>query len=99
MTRHRQQNGYIYKRGGWWVLRYREDVYEADKLVRKQMAKQLAPVAPEHLRLKRAPPEIERQAQDFLAPFNREPNTDATRSIRAFVDGFYLPLITSKLRL
>lgn len=97
--RRRKQSGYIYPRAGWWVLRYRENVYQGDNLVRRQMAKQLAPVAPEHKRLKRPPAEVERMAADFLAPFNREPNTDATRSIRAFVESFYLPHVKQSKRL
>jgi integrase len=94
----RKQSGYIYQRGGWWVLRYREDVYENETKVRRQMAKQLAPVAPEHKRLKRPPAEVQREAEQFLSPFNREPNLDATRSMRAFVEGFYLPHVKSNLR-
>src|SRR5438105_39789 len=96
--RHRKQSGYIYPRAGWWVLRYREDVYESGQLVRRQMAKQLMPIEAKHQRLKRPPAEVQQEADKFLAPFNREPNTDATRSIRAFVEGFFLPHIKETRR-
>jgi len=96
--RKRQQSGYIYQRGGWWVLRYRENVYEGDKLVRRQMAKQLEPVRPEHARLKRPPPEVERMAADFLLPFNRQSNPDTTRTLGAFVEGYFLPHIQNNRR-
>jgi len=44
-----------------WFLRYRDSVIEYGKLVRKQLAKRLAPIAPEHVRLKRAPRTIEQE--------------------------------------
>ena len=50
----KKQNGYIYRRAGWWVLRYRENLLDGGQVVRKQLAKQLAEIKPEHSRLKKA---------------------------------------------
>jgi hypothetical protein len=47
----KHQKGYIYRRAGWWVLQYRENIIENGQVVRRQLAKQLAPIAPEHARL------------------------------------------------
>ncbi len=41
----RKQAGYIYQKSGWWYLRYRENVMESGQLVRRQIAKRIAPVA------------------------------------------------------
>src|SRR5260370_8346979 len=70
MRRAREQSGYIYKRGGWWVLRYRENVLDGGQLVRRQLARQIEPVRPEHMRLKRPPPEIQHRANAILQPLN-----------------------------
>jgi integrase len=43
--RNRKQNGYLYKRAGIWVLRYRETVSEAGELREVQRAKQIAPIS------------------------------------------------------
>jgi hypothetical protein len=72
MPRQRKQSGYIYQRAGWWILRYREDVYQSGQLVRKQLAKQLQAVAPEHHRLKRPPASVAKLAESFLAPLNNQ---------------------------
>jgi integrase len=45
MTRRREQSGYLYKRGEWWVLRYRATVNESGVLRRIQRAEKIASVA------------------------------------------------------
>ena len=45
MRRAREQSGYIYKRGGWWVLRYRENVLEGGVRKRRQRAKSVIQLA------------------------------------------------------
>jgi len=95
----KKQSGYIYQRAGWWVLRYRENVLEQGVMVRKQMANQLASVAPEHKRLKRAPKAILALAEDHLRPFNRgTANPQATQTIRQFAENEYFPTLGQHLR-
>lgn len=97
--RHKKQSGYIYQRAGWWVLRYREDVIENGQVVRRQLAKQLAEVAPEHSRLKRPPKSIEEQAEKFLRPLNDgESKPQQTETISAFVDSRFLPQLKQRVR-
>jgi hypothetical protein len=99
MPRQRKQSGYIYQRAGWWILRYREDVYQSGQLVRKQLAKQLQAVAPEHHRLKRPPASVAKLAESFLAPLNNQSTTsDSTRSLAGFVGAFYLPHVKEHMR-
>ena len=95
----KKQSGYIYQRGGWWVLRYRESILEQGMIVRRQMAKQLAPVAPEHKRLKRAPAEILTLAEDHLRPLNRgTANPQATQTIGQFVEDLFFPMLQRQVR-
>src|SRR5256885_9327481 len=99
MRRAREQSGYIYKRGGWWVLRYRENVLEGGELKRRQLAKQIEQVSPEHMRLKRAPPEIEDKAKAMLQPLNNHTYTpEATQSLEHFVEHVYFPNIEVQKR-
>ena len=61
----KKQFGYIYRRAGFWVLRYRENVIENGQVVRKQLAKRLAPIAPEHRRRRLASCLLERVEDGF----------------------------------
>jgi hypothetical protein len=95
----KKQTGYIYQRAGWWVLRYRENLLENGQIVRKQLAKQLAEVKPEHVRLKRPPAYIEDMAEDFLRPLNRgEANPQATQTIRQFAEDLFFPMLERQVR-
>jgi integrase len=99
MPRQRKQSGYIYQRAGWWVLRYRENVIENGQVIRKQMAKQLAPVAPEHTRLKRAPKAIEQEAEKFLWPVNDgESKPEQTQTIGTFAESLFFPHLKERVR-
>src|SRR5215472_267822 len=99
MRRARQQSGYIYKRGGWWVLRYRDTVPENGQLVRRQMARQIEPVKPEHMRLKRPPPEIEDKARTMLQPLNNHTYTpEAMQTVEQFVENVYFPNVETQKR-
>jgi integrase len=90
----KKQNGYIYRRAGWWVLRYRENVIENGQIVRRQLAKQLAAIAPEHKRLKKAPPEVLAMAEDLLRPLNRgQANPQATQTIGEFAENVFFPML------
>lgn len=95
----KKRTGYIYQRAGWWVLRYRENLLENGQIVRKQLAKQLAEVKPEHVRLKRPPASIEDMAEDFLRPLNRgEANPQATQTIRQFAEDLFFPMLERQVR-
>jgi hypothetical protein len=54
----RKQAGYVYRRGSWWMLRYRDTTIENGIEVRKQIARQLESVHPDHERLKRPPADV-----------------------------------------
>ena len=95
----KQQKGYIYPRAGWWVLRYRENVIENGRVVRKQLAKQLKPIAPEHARCKRPPKDIEQEAEKFLRPLNDgETKPEQTQTIGSFTDSLFFPHLKERVR-
>jgi integrase len=95
----KEQKGYIYPRAGWWVLRYRENVIENGQVIRKQLAKQLKPIAPEHARCKRPPKEIEQEAEKFLRPLNDgETKPEQTQTIGSFADNIFFPHLKQRLR-
>jgi integrase len=97
--RMKKQNGYIYRRAGWWVLRYRENLLENGRIVRKQLAKQLAEIKPEHKRLKNAPAEVREIAEDFLRPLNRGgANPQATQTIAEFAKNLFFPMLERQIR-
>ena len=95
----KKQRGYIYRRAGWWVLRYRENLLANGQIVRKQLAKQLAKIKPEHSRLKSPPDYIEDMAEDILRPLNRgEANPQATQTIRQFAENLFFPMLERQVR-
>src|SRR5437588_9526150 len=99
MIRDRKQSGHIYKRAGWWVLRYRENMLEHGQVVRRQLAKRIQPVAPQHERLKRPPKEVEQTAQNILQPLNNHKSTpEATQTIEQFVENVYFPNLETQKR-
>ena len=95
----KKQAGYIYKRAGWWVLRYRESILQDGQLVRKQLAKQLTEIKPEHKKLRRAPAEVVTMAEDFLRPLNRgQGNPQSTQTISQFAKDLFFPMLEQRVR-
>jgi integrase len=94
-----EQKGYIFKVGGWWWLKYRDNVIDTDpqsptfnRVVRKQLVRKLEPVQKEHQRLKNAPDEVQRTAKAFLAPLNNNQVTpESTMTVGQFVETVFLP--------
>jgi integrase len=87
-----KQGGYVYRKGNAWYLRYRDTVIEKGKPVRKQYAKRIATVAPEHLRLRNPPASVLELAEIELRPVNDAaflPEHNVT--LGEFVDGVYFP--------
>lgn len=65
-----RQKGYVFRAGEFWWLRYFESRVEDGKVVRRQHAKKLTKVLPEHRRLKRPPEYVEQLQVEFLAKVN-----------------------------
>ncbi len=95
----RKQTGHLYQKWGWWYLRYRENVMESGQLVRRQIAKRIAPVDALDARCKRAPKKIQDLAERELRPLNQGAYTpEATETLGEFVERVYFPNLESRLR-
>jgi integrase len=98
MKNSREQKGYIWREGDWWMLRYRDSLVINGNVVRKQFARKLAPVASEHRRLQRPPQDVLKEAKDFLAPLNAcliDPAKKMT--LGDFVRNVWLPSVDNRL--
>lgn len=99
MRRAKRQKGYIFRRGNWWMVRYRETVMENGQLVRRQAAKQIERVLDEHTRLRRPPEEIKVKAKAMLDPINNKTaKPEATQTIQEFVTAVYFPSLEKMAR-
>ena len=74
--RTREQKGYVWKIGDWWWIRYADTIVENGVAVRKpSLARKLAPVLPEHKRLKRPPESVQKLQEEFMSRINRYRST------------------------
>ena len=60
------QKGFIFKKGGSWFLRYRDDVIEDGQIIRKQQCKRLAPVCDQY----RTEKDLQGLREEILGPIN-----------------------------
>ena len=89
------QDGLIYKKSGSWLLQYRRDEIVNGKVVRKRVAKKLAPVCDEY----RSKANVKHLAQDILAPINaRRARPESTQTVAGFIQDVYLPHCIETLR-
>jgi integrase len=96
-TRDRQQNGHIYRRGGWWVLRYRIEVCDGDGKVQViQRAKKLAQVDAVH----KTKASVRHLVEEMLQPVNDQRHSSAmvATTLGDFVTRIYLPFIEEQKR-
>jgi integrase len=93
----RQQKGYVWREGDWWLLRYRDSRVEDGKLVRRQLASKLAPVQPEHKRLTRPPQSVQKDQERFMARINASRQTpERNVTVGDFVRNVWLPFVESQ---
>ena len=92
-----KQKGYAFRTGDFWWVRYFESRVEGGKVVRRQHAKKLARVLPEHKRLKRPPEYVEELLASFVAKVNRgdvEPERHVT--LNDFFTDVFLPHMSER---
>lgn len=94
-TRH--QEGYLYRKGSLWLLRYYDSEFSADGSVRRvQRTKRLAKLGPECPN-KTAAQEL---AREFLKSINLARNTpEAAMTLIRFVEDRYLPFVKAHKRI
>jgi len=91
----REQGGYVYKRHGWWILRYRQTVNQGGELITKQPAVRLVPVGP-HYKTKASVEDLVNEKLREINRQNREP--ESVVSIADFVERFFLPYVAAQKR-
>jgi integrase len=94
-----KQQGYVFRKGDSWYLRYRDSFVENGQLLRKQVCKKLTVVDAEHARLKRPPQSVLQLAEEELNPVNSsglEPGKNL--KIEDFVSRIYFPNIQAQKR-
>jgi len=83
----RQQKGCIYRVGGAWYARYREDVLQDGRIVRKLRCKRLAEVNERY----RTKADVRPLLADTLQPLNSMADIRANMQLGTFVETAYLP--------
>ena len=93
-TRH--QKGYVYRKSGWWYVRYYDNVMQEDgSITRVQVARRIAPVCDQY-RSKRA---VVPLADELLLPINRGAYPpEGTMTLERFVEHTYLPHVAAQKR-
>jgi integrase len=82
------QQGFIYKSRGSWFLKYRDDVIEDGRIVRKQQCKKLAPVCDRY----RVEKDLHGLRDEILGPINSgKVRPESTLSVFDFGEGNWLP--------
>jgi hypothetical protein len=86
----RQQAGYIWKVGGAWHGRWREDVLEDGQVVRKQRSVKLADVCDRY----RTKADVRPLLAEKLRPINEgKTRPESTLPVAEFVENCYLPFV------
>src|SRR5215468_1293627 len=84
----RQLSGYIWRVGGSWYARWREDVLEDGEVVRRQHSEKLADVCDRH----RTKADVRPLLVQKLRPINeRRTRPESTLPVAEFVENYYLP--------
>ncbi len=96
MKRTRHQQGYLYKKGNLWLLRYHDNQELPDgTITRVQKAHKLVEAVGEY----RAKSVVRKLAEEFLAPLNDSRTTpQSVMSLGRFVEGRYLPYVEKQKR-
>ena len=82
------QHGFVYKQGGSWFLKYRDNCIVDGVLVRKQKCKRLAAVCDQY----RTEKDLEGLKADILNPINSgKAKAESTMSVAEFAEGNWLP--------
>jgi integrase len=94
--RTKQQDGYIFRKGDFWFLRYNDNVMQPDgSIKRKQLCTKLAEMCDRYRNKKAVKP----LAQEFLAPINSgKVDAMSTMPISTFIDTVFLPQIKEEKR-
>jgi integrase len=87
---HRHQEGYIWRQGRSWYGRWREDVLEEGRVIRKQRCEKLADVCDRY----RSVADVRPLLAEKLRPINEgKTRPESTQTVAEYVEDFYLPFV------
>jgi hypothetical protein len=93
--RRTKQAGYIMRRRGWWILRYRERTGVGGHVKTVQRAVRLAPIDEQH----KTKASVREEAEKRLKPLNENPPAPLmTTTLGDLVERVYLPHIGENKR-
>src|SRR4051812_36192458 len=92
---HREQRGYVFRRGAWWYLRFRETINRGGELVVRQPAVKLVSYGP-HYKTKASVKELAAEKLKEINEHNRAPETVVT--LGDFAEQIYFPYVTQHKR-
>jgi integrase len=92
----KHQRGYVFKKGGFWYIRFYDNVAEADgRIIRRQVCRQGAPYCDEYRTYRDLMPLIE----ELLKPVNSGGCLpEAVLSVEQFIRDHYLPHVNEQKR-
>lgn len=91
----RHQTGYIWKKGGHWYGRWREDVLVGDHIERQAKVRQLAPYCDRY----RNPSDVQPLLDDILRPINEgRANPRGTMTVAKYYENIFLPYAKAELK-
>jgi integrase len=91
----RQQKGYIWKVGRSWYARWREDVLEDGRVVRKQRSAKLADVCDRY----RSKSDVRPLLAEKLRPMNEgRTRPESTLPVAEFVENHYMPFVEENFK-
>lgn len=91
----RQQEGYIWKVRRSWYGRWREDVLEDGRVVRKQRSAKLADVCDRY----RSKADVRPLLAEKLRPINeRRTRPESTLPVEMFVENYYMPFVVENFK-
>jgi integrase len=94
-TRH--QNGHLYKSGGYWYVRIRQDEVEKDgQIRRKQRAMRIAPLS--ECKSKKAVEELRAEKVQELQLNSTTYNAQSTMPLSQYVDTYFIPVHVAQLK-
>jgi integrase len=95
VTRRRQQEGYVYKRNGFWVVRFRIRTCVNGQVRTVQRAKQIARVDATH----KTKASVNAEVVKALAPFHQHAHApEVVTTLGDFVERVYLPHVAGQKR-
>jgi integrase len=98
MHRNREQKGSVVRIGEYWCVRYADwQIVDGQRIRKQNITHKLAPVLPEHARLRKPPEHVEPLRDEFMREVNAGRNApERSSTITQFVEDVWFPFIEKR---